>query len=340
MLSTSMAYAQMPGAVLVQTDGLESNTRVFDPYGADITTALGCASSHTLCFQEGINRAEADGQNFKAQCFTTAGDRNFITMTAGLVVGPATGMDFEIEGCSVEWTSAVGSSPGISIDTLDQGSVFNWPSGWLAYSGSGVVVLVNPHTATPVGGKAFQFSSVTLPYMEGLAPLNPAVVKFQSTVDGFSIANWNKFRFLGEDATAGVFTGYCIEVADTVYPSNAVAQNDIDFGSCQNPLTMGIHVGTKAAQPGVIATNIWHGMIGIGGPTVYGILTYGFLDQWYLSNVSVNAGSLNTGIYLGNNDNYIVAPQMQGSLAVNQAAGVTGNCGIINQKQKACGSTW
>lgn len=321
-----------PGTVYVTSTG----TGTYVAYAPD-GTIISCAGSTTKCFQEGITYAQTNHFNFKANC---ANNDGFLSFTGALSFGPGTSIFYDLTGCSVAFSGFTGDA--IKIDTLNQGSHLKWTAGYItstATSGSAVITF-NPHTAAPGGGTAFQGSRVDFPYVLAGATLTRGVVFFEAVTATYSIANGNIFTFSLLDGNAGgFFAPACIVVENTPNSSNAFVQNIIDFTSCQNAATTGVKIGTTTPT-GPIGTNIWKGMIGVGTAQTFGIETFGQLDQFYLSSVSVNAGSLTTGIIFrtGANHNYIIAPQMEGALDVND--GGTGNCGVINAKQKSCGSSW
>lgn len=332
----SLVLADLPsgsraGTVYVNSIG----TGIYTAYAPDGTVI--CTTSTTKCFQEGISYATTNHLNFKANC---AENDTFLSFTAPLSFGPGTSIFYDLTGCSVAFSGFTGDA--IKIDTLNQGSHLKWTSGYITSTATGgsAVVTFNPHTTAPGSGTAFQGSRVDLPYVLAGASVSRGVVFFEAITSTYSIANGNIFTFSLIDGNAGgFFAPACIVVENTPNSNNAFVQNIIDFTSCQNPATTGIKIGTTTPT-GPIGTNIWRGMIGIGHATTFGIETFGQLDQFYLSSVSVNAGSLTTGIIFrsGANHNYIIAPQMEGTLDVND--GGTGNCGVINAQQKSCGSSW
>lgn len=328
----SSGAGNLPGQVLVTSIG----TGTYTAYAPDGTTI--CTTSTTKCFQEGITYATTNRFNFKANC---AENNTFLGFTAPLSFGPGTSILYDLTGCSVAFSGFTGDS--IKLDTLDQGSHLKWTGGYITSTATGgsAVITFNPHTAAPSSGTAFQGSRVDFPYVLAGAAVSRGVVFFEAVTSTFSIANGNAFTFSLIDGNAGgFFAPTCISVENTPNANNAFVQNIIDFTSCQNVATTGIKIGTTAPT-GPIGTNIWKGMIGVGTTQTFGIETFGQLDQFYLSSVSVNAGSLNTGIIFraGANHNYIIAPQMEGTTAVNDSG--TGNCGVINDKQKACpGGSW
>lgn len=324
--------SSVPGIVLVSSTGGGTFTAT-----APDGTAISCAGTMTKCFQEGINYAQTNHFNFKANC---ANNDGFLSFTSALSFGPGTSIFYDLTGCSVVFSGFTGDS--IKVNTLNQGSYLKWTSGYITSTATGgsAVITFNPNIAAPGGGTAFQGSRADFPYVLAGASVSRGVVFFEAVTSTFSIANGNVFTFSLIDGNAGgFFAPACIALENPPNANNAIAQNIFNFTSCQNPSVTGIKIGTTTPT-GVLGTNIWQGMIGIGTATTFGIETFGQLDQFHLSSVSVNAGSLTTGIIFrtGANHNYIIAPQMEGTLDVND--GGTGNCGVINAQQKSCGSSW